>query len=199
MRYNLMKFFLLCCGLIFFSFSYGQRSSYTSQYQVGILSYGPFFKDAGFTLESFHGVEFNNRFALGSTVGLDSYRIEGDEQYWILPISAKLVTDLSLNPNTRLSLGVDGGYGFAGLNKEKVENQRKVSYEGGFMLQPFAGLKFKANKKHFWSVSLGYKRQHFTVIEEMRWPGGIGNDEYGSKYTTAYTLQRLVVKAGWGF
>ena len=198
MRYNFMKFFLLCCGLIFSKFSYGQRLPYTSQYQVGILSYGPFFEDAGFTIESFHGVEFNNRLALGSTVGLDNYRIEGEARYWILPISAKLVTDLSLNPKTKLSLGIDGGYGFAGLNKEKIENQSKMSYEGGFMLQPFAGLKFKANKKNFWSVSIGYKRQNFTVIEEIQRTGDI-DEEYRDKYTIAYTLQRLVIRAGWGF
>lgn len=195
MRFRfLLCFLLLCTGV---RFCYAQEARYTTHSEFGLLTYGPFFQEASFTGQSFHGVAFANRYRAGVQVGVDNYNVEGSENYWLLPVSARFQTDVPLRAGNAFFVGINGGYGLAALHNDKTEGQVHTSYRGGFVFEPFAGFKFKINARHFWSVAMGYKDQAFE-IRKLTESGTVEN-LYTQKVTDKYHLQRFVVKFGWGF
>lgn len=194
---NLMRC-ILCIGFFFpFSESYAQNSQYTTHQEAGMLTYGPLFQDLGFTLQTFHGVKLQDKLSLGLALGVDKYRADGEENIWVVPLAPRLVFDIPMRAY-KLCLATDIGYGFDWLNKKEANDQKRVSYGGGLMLQPTVGFKFAMGENHFWSISFGYKYQGFQKVEETK-PWGQPNADYTQRMLVNYKLQRLVAKIGWGF
>ena len=117
-----------------------------------------------FTAQTFNGIQFSRRLAVGGIVGVDWYKAA-----LLLPVGAGLRFDLARHPqrHVRLLAVADAGYGFAWLNKSSTGYEVK----GGWMLNPGIALRVGKPAATAFVLSLTYKRQTADVQKPI-----VGND-----------------------
>jgi hypothetical protein len=117
-------------------------------------------KKSSVTLQTFNGIQLNQRLHLGVTAGMDWYQM-----VLINPVAAGVRYDLSKRENARFFAIADVGYGFTWLHEDSDGYKSK----GGLMINPGLGLRIgKINTSSF-TLSLTYKRQVSSAVEPARY------------------------------
>lgn len=182
----------------------GQSQRFFNQNEIGILSYGPLLQDMGYTFKTSNGFSFGENLHLGISAGLDRYRADDAEKFWVLPISGH--AKYTLRPERRATFygSVDAGYGFSFLNKEINTAAEKLSYKGGILFNPQVGLRFKRpEQKKSFTISLGYKMQQISkerALNPSRWIFlARTNSSYYYTSQKKYDMHRVSLSLGIGF
>lgn len=160
---------------------YGQAINYTNETEIGVMwSRANFFSPVAATVQTFHGVQFDGVLSMGLTAGFDEYF-----GLHVVPIA---VGSRGVLPGEKVSpyVGVDVGYGFTWLEKKTTSEW----HDGGMVVNPAIGLRWKARGKDRYLFNIGYKRQSVAehTTDAMRGPG--------SFHTARYTLNRMTVRFG---
>jgi hypothetical protein len=100
--------------------------------------------------------------------------------------------------------GLDLGYSFAFLNKNLVESNLKYEYQGGLLVNPQLGWRFKfKNSAKYWSLATGYRYQHYSRKDTYTRPSASLPDTsigYGTtQMDKKYDLHRFTLQVGFGF
>lgn len=186
------KYLIILIDLSFSTLAFAQENSvsklvkgFVNQTEFGILlgRATPIYSTAGvsklnFTMLSFNGYKFNNRFSAGVTVGLDWYT-----SYQVVPIEAGFRLDFPSKKRVSLYFGLDAGYGFMWLQNPPTN----YTYQGGFTYNPSVGLKIDLGKDSFLSISIGYKYQKASNKY-------IGTNDYQVENFSEYN--RFVLRTG---
>ena len=155
-------FFLI--GFSFSTIAFAQEApvqksvrGFVNQTEFGILMgrATPIYSTVGvnklnFTMQSFNGYQFSNRFAAGVTVGLDWY-----SSYQVVPVEAGIRLDFPSKKRVSPYFGLDAGYGFMWLQNPPSG----YKFSGGLTYNPSFGLKIDLGKESALTFSIGYKYQ----------------------------------------
>lgn len=183
LRYYIAFSFLLVCSSI-----KAQKSIYTNQTEIGILAGVQTLPS--FTFQTFNGVKFSNSpFQVGVTAGLDVY-----SQIKIIPLAVGMRLDIFKSNSVNLYSGIDFGYGFTWLER-KTETEE---FDGGYMLNPCLGLRFKTNGSSLITLSLGFKRQ-LASFNQAQKPNPFNFDifpGYALIQQDDYKFNRISLKMG---
>ena len=160
---------------------HGQKINYTNETEIGTLwSRANFFSPIALTAQTFHGVQFDRILSMGVTAGID--------EYFGLRVVPIAVGSRAVLPCERVSpyLGVEVGYGFTWFEKQTHTEW----HDGGMMFNPAIGLRWKANGRDRYLISIGYKRQVVTqnTANAIQGPGAYNSSRY--------TLNRMAVRFG---
>ncbi|WP_104385059.1 hypothetical protein [Sphingobacterium sp. HMA12] len=200
-----MKRFLVILFALFTSLAAtAQTKKYTNHNELSVITYGPIFLESGFGLHTFHGLNLNEKFAIGLNTGLDRYPVNNNGAKWFLPLSAKV--NYIAYPDRKRSFfaGVDLGYGFAFLNKTVQTNNLKSKYRGGVLFSPQLGWRFNfKNSQSYWSLATGYRYQQFKREDSYSAPSSNlpGRDYVNGLISNEnrYHLHRFTLQVGLGF
>lgn len=158
---------------------YAASSYYPYPYYYGDDQY------SNFTFQHFSGYNVHKTVAVGLTAAFDYYRSN-----IITPLSLGIRTKLL--PSRRISpIGnIDAGYGFIWNNTN--DKNLKIDKEGGFMLNPSAGLRILlGNDGSSLNINVGYKMQNSKMEN---------NQPDQNYYQTEYrSFNRLSIRLGIGF
>jgi hypothetical protein len=152
-------------------------------------------------IQSVNGFAFNNWFT-GIGVGLDFYR------YRSVPIFVDVKRYFNIRNGNALFIYGDGGYNFP-WNKNETEAFSQWSWptkvhtdaKGGAYMDAGVGYAVKLKKGNALLLSAGYSHKYFSEkVTTTYWIGGIaGNIEQTEKDSYTYSLNRIMIKAGWQF
>lgn len=181
-----------------------QTKKYTNHNEFSVITYGPAFLESGFGLHTFHGVQLHENIALGLNTGVDRYPVNNEGSKWFLPLSAKVNYVEFPDRKRSFFAGLDLGYSFAFLNKNLVESNLKYEYQGGLLVNPQLGWRFKfKNSAKYWSLATGYRYQHYSRKDTYTRPSASLPDTsigYGiTQMDKKYDLHRFTLQVGFGF
>jgi hypothetical protein len=181
-----------------------QTKKYTNHNEFSVITYGPAFLESGFGLHTFHGLQIHENIALGLNTGVDRYPVNGEGSKWFLPLSAKVNYVEFPDRKRSFFAGLDLGYSFAFLNKDLVENNFKYEYQGGLVINPQLGWRFKfKNSGKYWSLATGYRYQQYSRKDTYTRPSASLPDTnigYGTtQIDEKYDLHRFTLQVGFGF
>lgn len=136
------------------------------------------------TLQTFNGVQWCPRLAVGGVVAVDWYA-----NALLMPVGAGIRYDLARpnEKNVRVFILADAGYGLTWLNKASTNNAIK----GGLMLNPGIGMRLGKPGKGAFVLSLSYKRQTVQAEKPLQF-NDIARDE-------SRVYNRLAVRVGVSF
>ncbi len=157
----------------------------TSSYYYPYPYYSGNEQYSNFSFQHFSGYNIVNSLSVGITAGLDYYRAN-----IITPISLGLRS--TILPKRRISpiANLDAGYGF--LWKNTNDKEAKINKDGGFMLNPSAGLRIKiGDDGSSLNINVGYKIQKSKVV----------SDQPDQNYfqTENRSFERMSIRLGFGF
>lgn len=186
---------------------YGQSHEFVNHNEIGILSYGPVPLDFSYTIKTTNGISLGENYHVGISTGLDRHTADGLEKLWILPVSGQFKYFLKPARKAAFYGGIDAGYGFSFLNKEISSPDERISYKGGFLLNPQVGLRFKKpNRNTSLTISLGYKMQQISVEKSWNYTGLPTPNDQTSRIDgfdritqRDFDMHRLVFTVGIGF
>lgn len=181
-----------------------QTKKYTNHNEFSVITYGPAFLESGFGLHTFHGVQLHENIALGLNTGVDRYPVNNEGSKWFLPLSAKVNYVEFPDRKRSFFAGLDLGYSFAFLNKNLVENNLKYEYQGGLLVNPQLGWRFRfKNSAKYWSLATGYRYQHYSRKDTYtRSSASLPDTNIGYETTQIdkkYDLHRFTLQVGFGF
>ncbi|WP_293946254.1 MULTISPECIES: hypothetical protein [unclassified Sphingobacterium] len=198
------RFSVILLALFTYLTATAQIKKYTNHNEFSVVTYGPIFLESGFALHTFHGLNLNEKFAIGLNTGLDRYPVDDNGEKWFLPLSTKI--NYVEYPKRKRSFfaGIDLGYGFAFLNKTFQTNNLKSKYRGGVLFSPQLGWRFKfKDSQSYWSLATGYRYQQFNREDSYSAPASSlpnVDNGYGLIHNeTRYHLHRFTLQVGIGF
>lgn len=182
------KIFLVFSIVILTVIAKAQNLPYVNQTDVGLL-----FGDEelrSFSIQTFSGVVIEKwKLQLGLVTGIDVY-----QQITLIPLAPSFKYFPFSNKKTNPFLSLNVGYAFSGLKKF---DDNQVS-EGGLLINPSLGLRFKTQRKAAFNFNLGYKTQKGTVItytDNFSSP----NPRLRNKVVDEYTFKRVSMTLGISF
>ncbi|MCH7400688.1 hypothetical protein ACFOUP_12005 [Belliella kenyensis] len=180
-------------------FAFGQKAvgSYLHHIELGAIS-GRLNNSIrlDYSIQSFHGIQLDQKNKLGFFVGFDSY-----PKQVLMPLGFGWRS--SLNPNRRnsLNIGLDLGYGSSWLDRKEIEGVFEKWNEGGVMLSPLVGIVRKSkNGTMAYTWNLGFRKQFASTFEGVR-SSGLSTIEgirpgYDSIFEESYVFNSLTLR--WG-
>lgn len=185
----------LCCLLSFCTYAQEKPADkptkkwYVNHTEIGVMmgrNNPDGFNRANLSLQTFNGYRLCSELAVGLTIGADWYTA-----MLISPVAVGVRYDLSKQKKVTPYLSLDSGYGSALLNKT-TDN---LSYKGGIMVNPAAGLKFRLSDETALVFNVGYKYQEASMVQDYGELTG-----WGTQYSeTKYNFNRFLVRVGVSF
>lgn len=174
MKTGLLVSVLILCVLFPFMSSAQQDRPYFNLTETG-LSFGQVktWNDqsdtrVNFSFQTINGVHIDSKNAIGLLLGIDSY-----PRLILAPIGFGWRGSYGKPSKNRLLLGLDMGYGSAFLEKRVEDQFFENWYEGGFMISPSIGWRFKGKSgKRDYALSVAFRRQHAYYYEGVKGEGG---------------------------
>ncbi|PRY86546.1 hypothetical protein [Mongoliibacter ruber] len=120
-----------------------------------------------FSFQTLNGVHINSKHALGILLGVDSY-----PGFVLAPIAFGWRGTWDIKGRNKFLYGMDLGYASAFLEKRVLDNFTERWFEGGLLVSPNIGWRWKSKKEKFdYSFSLAFRRQHAYFFEGSRGEG----------------------------
>lgn len=209
MNFGFLSKLLVAVVMVVPASLFAQQTRYTTINEFGFIDYSLLPLRKNISAQTFHGVRVNEKYSIGASIGLESYRPESEgDNIWMLPVAVGGKYILTPHRKNSFYAGVDLGYGFSGLNKEVyTEGVERISFEGGRMMHPHIGFRFYSrNRKLFLTTNLGYKVQTVKRRYEYNFVSGwwtpvVTNTSRDFAYVEEkkFTMHRLSLRVGVGF
>jgi hypothetical protein len=169
------KVFLILCGLFLWLPSKSQtparKLSFVNHTEVGGLfgrvSSGVTGSEVvdnklSLSLQTFNGLQFSKRLAVGTLVSVDWYKAA-----LLMPLGAGLRYQLTRPSSRNVSVfaSADAGYAVTWLHKASAGYE----LQGGWMINPGVGFRFGKPDNGGLTLTFSYKRQEAQVQKPLRW------------------------------
>ncbi|WP_138482530.1 hypothetical protein [Dyadobacter bucti] len=112
------------------------------------------------TVQTFNGIQIDERFATGITVGMDWYKAA-----LLNPVAVGFRYNLTKKSPVKLFATADVGYGFTWFH----DDSEGFDTKGGLMINPGLGLKYGRKNGAAFTIAMTYKRQEARVNKPVLW------------------------------
>lgn len=112
------------------------------------------------TVQTFNGIQIDERLAAGITVGMDWYKAA-----LLSPLAFGFRYNLTKKSPAKLFATADVGYGFTWFH----DDSEGFDTKGGLMINPGFGLKYGKKNGAAFTITMTYKRQDARVSKPALW------------------------------